>query len=144
MSPRRDKDGYLTVSLSKKGISKTYYVHRLVARAFILNPGSLPVCNHRDGVKVNNSASNLEWVTYAGNVRHAFDTGLCKNKGGNHCFSVGIIDNELGMKFSSVKEWCDARGINYSTAKNILNGRRKSKIIDLTNIIRVDKIRPNA
>jgi hypothetical protein len=143
MSPRRDKDGYLTVSLSMNGASKTYYIHRLVAGEFLANPGNLPVCNHRDGNKANNHVENLEWVTYSENVQHAFATGLSNNKGGNHCFAVGVIDNGLGMEFSTVREWCAARGIPYGTGKNILNGRRKSRIIDLTKISRVDKTRTN-
>jgi hypothetical protein len=140
MSLRADKDGYLTVSLSKNGVMKTHFVHRLVAGAFITNPGSLPICNHRDGNKARNTIDNLEWVTYSENVQHALDTGLSDNKGGNHCFAVGVIDNSLGRRFETVKEWAAARSIPYSTAKNILNGRR-SRTIDMTKIIRVDKTR---
>ena len=73
---KKDKYGYLVVSLHKKDIKKCYTVHRLVAKAFIPNPESLPQINHVDGNKENNSVFNLEWCTSRDNMRHAFERGL--------------------------------------------------------------------
>lgn len=53
--------GYKVVTLTKDGISKTHYVHRLVAEAFIENPNGLPMINHKDEDKTNNLPENLEW-----------------------------------------------------------------------------------
>lgn len=55
-------------------------VHRLVALHFIPNPAALPVVNHLDGNKLNNSMHNLEWCTHAQNSAHAFATGLTPKK----------------------------------------------------------------
>jgi hypothetical protein len=63
--------GYLLVSLSKGGHSRTKSVHRLVAQAFLQDmykPG-LQV-NHIDQDKTNNHADNLEWVTPSENVNY--------------------------------------------------------------------------
>ena len=38
-----------------------YYLHRLVALAFIPNPTNLPEVNHIDEDPSNNNVSNLEW-----------------------------------------------------------------------------------
>jgi hypothetical protein len=68
--------GYPIVYLSKDGKQKTITVHRLVALAFVDNALNLPQVNHKDGVKTNNYANNLEWCTNAYNQKHAYDIGL--------------------------------------------------------------------
>lgn len=61
----RQRDGYLTVLLSKNGKRKTSKVHRLVAQAFIPNDDeSKTIINHIDENKHNNQVSNLEWCDY--------------------------------------------------------------------------------
>ena len=62
--------GYKTVSLTKDGKTKTLFVHRLVADAFIENPNNLPMVNHKDEDKTNNFAENLEWCTNEYNLSY--------------------------------------------------------------------------
>jgi len=62
----KTKNGYLTVKLSKKGVSKTAYVHVLVLLSFM---GPRPVTDehseirHLDSDKTNNYLSNLIYGT---------------------------------------------------------------------------------
>ena len=62
--------GYKTVSLTKDGKTKTCYVHRIVAEAFIDNPDDLPFINHKDEDKTNNFVDNLEWCTNEYNLNY--------------------------------------------------------------------------
>lgn len=60
----------------KSGKKRSPRVHRLVAELFIPNPNEYPVVNHIDGNRNNNTADNLEWVTYKRNAQHAKELGL--------------------------------------------------------------------
>lgn len=62
-------------------LDKFYALHRLVAEHFIPNPEGLPQVNHKDGNRLNNKVSNLEWVTARTNVKHAYATQLKSNHG---------------------------------------------------------------
>lgn len=73
------KTGYYVCTLFKNGKGRTFKVHRLVAEAFIDNPNELPIINHRDGNKLNNSLDNLEWCDYSHNNKEAYKQGLKEN-----------------------------------------------------------------
>lgn len=69
--------GYVRVHLTKNGKTKKFFVHRLVAEAFIPNDDPSKNCvNHKNGIKDDNNVENLEWVTHRENVNHAVETGL--------------------------------------------------------------------
>lgn len=67
-------------------LDKFYPLHRLVAIHFIPNPDNLPQVNHKDGDRMNNSVSNLEWCSSSDNVSHAYRTGLKTNHGEKNPF----------------------------------------------------------
>lgn len=68
--------GYPFVSLNKKNEKHNFRIHRLVAESFIPNPDFKPQVNHKDGNKLNNHFTNLEWCTNGENQIHAFKNGL--------------------------------------------------------------------
>ena len=92
-------NGYYRVDLC----GKLYSNHVLVALAFIgIPPSSLHEVNHKDGNKLNNHFSNLEWVTKSENIRHADRTGLRKMPHGkDHCMhgKVGSLHHNFGKKW---------------------------------------------
>ena len=71
-----DRCGYHEVLLSENGKTNQYRVHRLVAETFLPNPSNLPCVNHKDGNKLNNHISNLEWCTKSENIKHSYKNGL--------------------------------------------------------------------
>jgi hypothetical protein len=73
---------YYSIFLSN-GKVKQHYIHRLLAIAFIPNPLNKEQVNHKDGNKLNNSLSNLEWVTKSENQIHAIQNGLINLFGRN-------------------------------------------------------------
>lgn len=96
LKPRRGT-GYLSVHFTAHG--PDYYIHRLVATAFIDNPDNLPQVNHKDENKHNNDVSNLEWCSSEYNVNY----GTRNERSGlnNKSKRVVIID---GKRFESIKE----------------------------------------
>jgi hypothetical protein len=71
--------GYPRVCLSKCGYYRHFLTHVLVAEAFI---GSIDekTVNHKNGIKTDNSISNLEIITMKENIQHAIDNNLYHRK----------------------------------------------------------------
>lgn len=84
LSPCKTRNGYLEVSvvIGEKRIKMR--VHRLVAFAFVDGYEKDLSVNHIDGNKLNNSPSNLEWVTLSRNSKHQWETGLVNLRCDNH------------------------------------------------------------
>lgn len=76
LKPIKARNDYLQANLFVNGKNKLSRIHRLVAQAFIPNPDSKPMVNHKDGDKSNNNVSNLEWCTRQENEEHASKNGL--------------------------------------------------------------------
>lgn len=81
ISPSLDSTGYYRIYMQRtiNGETISYSrLHRLVAENFVKNPcpDIYDVINHKDGNKLNNSVSNLEWCTHKMNNAHAIKTGL--------------------------------------------------------------------
>ena len=93
LSPKTHRNGYLCVVLCKDRIGKMYYIHRLVAQAFIPNPDRLPQVNHKDENKTNNNVENLEWCSaeYNTNYGTANDRRCESLKKRNNNYNISII-----------------------------------------------------
>lgn len=94
------------VDLWKDGKVKSFLVHRLVASAFLGMPENEKMTvNHKDGNRLNNHIDNLEWLSLADNIRHAFRNGLMaeencmligENGSENHYYSLAEASRSIG------------------------------------------------
>lgn len=97
LAERRDTKGYIILEMSRTDGSFYYEKRsRLIAKLWIPNPRNLPVVNHINGIKDDDSVENLEWCTISENEFHAYRTGLKKAAylgkfGKDHNQSIPVI-----------------------------------------------------
>lgn len=138
LTPFRGSEPYYSVMLSKNGKAKSLRVHRLVATAFVPNPDRLNCVNHKDGNKLNNSASNLEWCTQRRNVQHAIDHelltfdhagfGSWSKESREHFSKVrkkAIVRSD-GKRYECTAEAAKDLGVTYSAVMHVLRGLNKT------------------
>lgn len=115
-------NGYLDVCLSKNKKGKVCQVHRLVAIAFIPNPENKPCTNHKNGIKTDNRAVNLEWVTESENQKHAYKTGLRIPKCGENHHRTKLSNAET-IEIKGLCVYFDSKELAemYNTTKQIVN-----------------------
>lgn len=75
LTPFDNGHGYKVVGIpiqdGEKIKTKNFYVHRLVAQAFIENPQNKTEVNHKNYNRSDNRVENLEWCTSVENVNYS-------------------------------------------------------------------------
>lgn len=113
LKPAANRDGYLRVKLYKDNEKKIYYIHRLVAEAYIPNIDNLPEVDHIDNDKSHNYVNNLQWITRRDNNRKSHNKPILQ-------FS---LDGEF------IREWECANDVGKEVSGHIydcLKGSRKT------------------
>lgn len=112
-----------TVLLYKDKKSKRFLVHRLVAQAYILNPGNKPEVNHINGNTFKNEIDNLEWATRLENMQHAQNSGLL-----NQYTEKQIVARHKNGKMHGKENGAKAlRKFSTEQAKHIKRLRKQTK-----------------
>ena len=118
LTPSKKSNGYMQINLfTNDGRRKKEYVHRLVALTFLDNPNRFPEVNHIDGVRDNNTLSNLEWVTHAENmVKSTWPKKI----------SVHLKNGDLVGTFTKIEDACSELGLTGSNVSACLHGKQTS------------------
>lgn len=135
LKPYLSNTGYKVISLD----NKRFYIHRLVAQAFLPNPENKPEIDHIDTNRTNNSISNLRWVTRSENNRNPIslekykigrtgikDTAETKLKKSLSAFKYAVKCVETGKTYTSCKEAYRKTGINPFSISRVCRGIRRT------------------
>lgn len=85
---------------------KDFFVHRLVAEAFIPNPDGLPIVNHKDENPLNNAVGNLEWCTVKYNNRYG-SALVKKSETMKKRFEENPLERERMRRQSQSRVWTE-------------------------------------
>lgn len=119
--------GYLAVSLSRDGETKTKNIHRLVLEAFMGSPPAGEEAAHLSGDPKDNRLSNLIWTTRRENCRHKLRHGT--QTFGEDANSAKLTDRQIICarlqlhKGKFQKDVAAALGVNVSTIKRMWRGQ---------------------
>ena len=123
LKPGRTSAGYLTVNLCGAGTHRSHYVHVLVAKSFIDNPLRKPTVNHRNGIRHQNTRTNLEWATYSENHLHAYrelnrDRLKGRKHGADNLKSTAVLQHlphGVSLRFETLSAAAKAVGCTYGS-----------------------------
>lgn len=127
LKPEKTKGGYLRVTLVKNGKMKHFFVHRLVAYAFVQNNSIFNTdINHLDENKENNCASNLEWSTREHNINFGTRNERVSKANTNGKKSKKVICIETGVVYPSTMEVQRKLGFDNGKISKCCNCKLKS------------------
>jgi hypothetical protein len=123
---------YRTVSFWVEVKQERFYVHRLVATAFVPNPHGYLTVNHKDENKENNSARNLEWCTHAQNMAHAATHKLMKGNSiskGEQNHQSKLTDTQVSeiKRRLSIGESCQCISRDYPVGKSAIGEIKRGR-----------------
>lgn len=117
------KDGYKMVSLrNARGKRRGFLVHRLVAFSFVDGYRDGLQVNHKNEIRADNRAENLEWVNCSRNLnygarKHKVALALAK--------PVVSIKDGIKKRYAGIKEASRITGICVANISAVLRGKRK-------------------
>ena len=124
LKPQNSSKGYKQITLCNTSGKHIVSVHRLVAEAFIDNPNSLQVVNHKDENKANNHVNNLEWCTTKYNNTYGNKIKRGELHPGSKLNSEQISSiREMRSSGVKINQIADYFGISRSHVSGITNNR---------------------
>lgn len=115
--------GYKRVTLYKPK-RKRFLVHRLVALHFCEGYAEGLVVNHKDGNKINNISTNLEWVSRSENDIHAFKHNLRFSPNTKKIYKYDL-EGKLIAEYKSIVEASEIDNVSTTGISYVINGKYK-------------------
>ncbi len=125
--------GYLHVVLHKNGTSKTYNVHKLIVLTFLGTYSNRYQVNHKDGNKLNNCVSNLEYTTPRENTNLYHDTQIYSSKYRGVCWNYLIKKWQVRISINGKRihlGYFDIEINAHCAYQNALNAHNNGESID--------------
>ena len=114
--------GYCQVRLSKDGIVKPLYLHRIILETFNPVEGMDKLdCNHRDENKENNCLNNLEWLSRKENLNYG-----TRNERAAATLSKAVRCIDDKKLYPSMREASRQTEINIGSISACCRGKQKS------------------
>lgn len=110
----KTRNGYYRIALCNDNSRKDFFIHRLVAAAYLDNPNNLPQVDHIDRDKEHNYVNNLRWTSSEENLKNR------KNP------QREIVCVETGKIFKSQREAAKEMGLHYQNINHVLKGKYKT------------------
>ena len=123
------KSGYVHVNFSDGKRKKGFFVHRLVADAFIPNPDLLPEVNHKDENKGNNTVENLEWCDRTYNVNYGTAKRRTSETLSSRRYGNKILCLENGIVYTSFKQAARALNVEASEISRMVSQKRTTNTV---------------
>ena len=113
----------------QQGVRSKHSLHRLVAIAWCDGWFEGACVNHINGVKTDNRADNLEWLSLGDNTKHAFASGLVathgENSGNSKLTDKQVIHiRKLLRQGVSAYSLAVISGVSHSAISMIRDGKR--------------------
>lgn len=120
--------GYYTIVICKRH----YYIHRLVAEAFIANPENKPEVDHINGIRNDNRAENLRWVSRKDNMANPIAVELHKKNSIAQRKQIIQLDAATGgfiKEWDGITEAAKELGLQRANIGRSANGKIRGKTV---------------
>lgn len=132
LKPFKLNSGYLCIDLYKNKTKHKFLVHRLVAKYFVKGYSDGLQVHHKDHNKLNNIATNLEWVTPKENIYRNIEDGklntykareALKARRNTPIYQIDKETNRIIKKYNSIKQASLENNISNGQLSNYLHNK---------------------